>query len=74
MEVNHQPKSAIMTIAAIVTIVNDRIETEGGLYLGRGPKKSTLRFHIQISELLFRSKCALGDNFLGPVGRDGNIC
>ena len=60
--------------SAIITVVNDHMETEGGLYFWEGVRKIPLRFDIQISELLFRCKCAPRDNFLGRVSREGNIC
>ena len=57
--------------------LNDRQRSYGNwewTLFWEGDRKIPLRFHIQISELLFRRKCASRDNFLERVSRGGNIC
>ena len=65
----------IVVILTIVTIVNDHMEIESGLFFWKlRDRKIPPRFHIQISGLLFGRECAPIDNFLGRVSRDGIVC
>ena len=50
-------------------IVNDHMETEGGLYFGKSRKNFTTFSHSDFG-IIFRCKWTPRDNFLG----DGNIC